>query len=223
LLGGVLALGAFHTAPLLAIPPLDSGSVRSVSDGGFSFSLSAFNRTYSDVVPEDLPPIASGPLVVQPSVPSSRLEIRQHRVELRPVEPGIFDAVLEVTIAGSGILSADLSLFGPSTTLRDQVTLPPQTLRIPSRIQLELRSDGLAVTPLTLPSAIEVRVESAVIGQLVGTCESITTLLPVSCDAAAAALSLLRVPLADPGTTYLIPIDALDDATRGALGLLLGE
>lgn len=228
LLRGLVALailGFLLAGPVQATPANQAGSVSGSGSGsgGFSFSLSAFNRTYSDVVPEDLAPITSGPLVVQPHVPSSRLEIRQHRVELRPVEPGLFDAVLEVTIAGSGILIADLSLFGPSTTLSDQVSLPLQTLRIPSRIQLELRSDGLAVTPLTLPSAIEVRVESAVIGQLIGTCESLTTLLPVSCDTAGAALSRLRVPLAAPGTTYLIPLATLDATTRAALGTLLGE
>ncbi|MBZ0112096.1 MAG: hypothetical protein K8J08_06540, partial [Thermoanaerobaculia bacterium] len=216
----VVALVTLAASPLQAQTPVASGSTGS---GTFSFFLSAFNRTYSDVVPEDLAAVTSGPLVVQPRVPSSLLEIRQHRVDLRPIEPGLFDAVLEVTIAGSGILIAELSLFGPSTILSDLVTLPVQTLRIPSRIQLELRSDGLTVTPLTLPSAIEVRIESAVIGQLIGSCESLTTFLPVSCDAAAVSLSRLQVPLADPGTTYLVPLAALDETTRRALGSLLGE
>lgn len=208
-----LGLTCWFLAVGEALPAQDATSYQALT-------LPALDREYL-ITGLTLPTMARGPLQLTPRVPQGQLELISHQIQLRPRTDRTFDLILEVTLSGQGTLDAELALLAAATSLRDDVTLPPQTLRLPAQIRLEWRDDGLAVTVLELPSAIELRVESALGQRLVGSCRTLAVLGSPACDGLANSLDHLRVPLDATGSTYLIPRAWIDERAGELLHALV--
>lgn len=183
-----------------------------------TFVFERLNRTFRNDGAV-MAPVTQGPMTIELTSPTNALVLESHRLVLEPAGEGTHRARLELTLAGSGSLIADLLVSGLTNRIEDDVTLPRQEKVLEGIIRLDKVPGGYAVTPVELPERFEVAIESRLAGRLVSTCDGLAALpfLPLSCDGLERALSIANVPLPPAGEAYLLPNTELTDADREAL------
>ncbi len=218
LLLAVLALAAVPPSPGSAAPaavPAPSAAA--------SFTFASCNRTYQQLGSE-LAPVTQGGVTIQVRSPENRLDLLSHRLDLAPLADGTHRATFTAEFAGSGELVADVGLGGAVSRLADSVTVPRQERVVDGRVRLGRGEQGYELTPLELPDAVDVRIESQLAGRFAALCDSLT-LVPgvvLDCGLLRAGLSRARVPMPEVGETYLLPEECLDDRLRRRLDAYLG-
>lgn len=173
----------------------------------------------------DLGTLRQGPFTVHLASPDNVLELLTAGLELEPLGDGTHRARVRVAIRGEGRLEAELDLGGEPARLADAVTVPEQSLTVESRLRLAADDGAYEITPLELPAVLQVRIESALLGRLAATCRplALLALTPVDCAGVERALSVAAVPLPEPGVTYLLARERLDEGERRALDAYLAE
>ena len=214
------AAAALGALVLLAWP----AAAAEQSDGSQTFSFSRVNGVYSNPNPE-IAPVRQGPVTVTLRSPANEVEVRENRLLLRPLGGGEHRAWLTLELQGKGDLEADLTMAGATTTMKDVVELPPQTLRLEGRIRLERVAEGYQVTAVELQPEVKLEIRSQVASTLVGTCNRLAFVIPVgpSCGQLERSLNEAVVPLPPPGETLLLPDILLTDEDRGRLDAYLAR
>jgi len=215
---GPPALGAGDAAPAAqpAAQPAATGAPA-------SFTFTPCNRTYQRLGAE-LAPVTQGAMTIAVRSPANRLDLLAHRLDLTPLADGTHRAHFVAEFSGTGELVADVGVGGVVSQLEDTVTVPRQQTVVDGRVRLARDGQGYEITPVELPEAVEVRIESRLAGRFGTLCDSLS-LLPgtmLDCGALRAGLSRARVPMPDPGETYLLPAECLNASLRQRLDAYLG-
>jgi hypothetical protein len=189
--------------------------------------FSKLNRSYTDFVGE-LAPIGEEGMSVVLSSPKQTMILRDHRIRLTPLGSAAGDTFageLELDVQGKGQLVADVTIGPIVRHLTDEVVVPPQTLRLASKVRIRRVADGYEVTPETLPASIEVAVQSQTINQILTLCDQAATLTLGAVDCSGLSRSLTRpaVPLPGGGGTFHLGDSELTDADRLWLDTLIGS
>lgn len=189
--------------------------------------FSKLDRAYTDFVGE-LAPIGEEGMSVVLSSPKQTMILRDHRIRLTPlgsVAGDMFAGELELDVQGKGQLIADVTIGPLVRHLTDEVVVPPQTLRLASRVRIRRVADGYEVTPEALPARIEVAVQSQTINQILALCDQAATLTLGAVDCSGLERSLTRpaVPLPAGGGTFHLGVGELTDADRLWLDTLIGS
>lgn len=207
----LVAAGLGATAALvLAAEPVASGAE--------VFHFPELDRRYQQLATQ-MAPWQEGGLTVALSSPENELELLGHRLVLTPRADGSHDVELTLDFAGSGTLIAALDLAGAPSRFEDRLTVPRQSRTIPARVRLAAVPEGYSITTLMLPVAFPVVIESRLGSQLVAACLPLAALglAPVSCDDLHRAFSLVRLPLPEPGETYLFTAERFSPQSRQRL------
>lgn len=187
-----------------------------------SFTFTPCNRTYQGLG-NDLAPVRQGALTVQLSSPANQLRLMDHRLELTPLADGTHRARFVAEFVGDGELVADIDMGGVASQLEDRVVLPRQSVTVDGRLRLGHGDQGFEITPLELPEAVDLSIQSDLAGRFAGLCDSLS-LIPgmiLDCGAVRAGLSRARVPMPETGETYLLPAECLDEEIELRLNLYL--
>lgn len=185
------------------------------------------NRSYSDFV-GGLAPIGEEGMSVVLSSPKQTMILRDHRIRLTPLSSAAGDTFageLELDVQGKGQLVADVTIGPIVRHLTDEVVVPPQTLRLASKVRIRRVADGYEVTPEALPERIEVAVQSQTINQILAICDQAATLTlgAVDCSGLERALTRPAVPLPGGGGEFHLGDEELTDADRLWLDTLIGS
>ncbi len=207
----------------LALPvfPLLFAPTAAVAEEGAVFELSQLNGVWVDMV-ADLAPIKRGPMTVTVSSPHHRVAVHRNQVRLVPQGDGEVAAFFEVEFEGEGELIADLQA-GVKTRVEDEVTVPRQTLDLEGVVRLEAEPDGIRITFVEMPEAVEIRIESRLLGQLVSACTGFGSFLGIDCDAFARDLESQRIPIPPAGESVLLPNEYITEAERAIFERLAGS
>lgn len=188
-----------------------------------SFEFPLLNRTYEAFV-TDLAPVEIGPAHVALSSPEHSLTVLEHRATLMPGGDGSHLATVELEFLASGRLEADLRIGGIESHVGDDLTVPRQRLVMSGRVSIVRAADGYHITALELPADVEVRIESLLARRLFSICHQMAlVLVNLRCSELEQALTLLRVPLPEPGTTFSLPDSELRPEDRARLEAYLTE
>ncbi len=164
----------------------------------------------------DLAPIEEGPLTIRLSSPEHQLVVHRNRLRLVPNRRGGLDATVEIELEGEGRLHADVEGAGRSgvpagSRFSDDVAVPRQTVRARGEVRLERAADGYRFTVERPGAAAALAIESGIAGQVVGVCRALAVLpfIDLGCDRLEVGLSVIHIPLPEPGTVLLLPADGL--------------
>ncbi len=187
-----------------------------------TFVFPSCNRTFQQLG-GDLAPVRQGAMTIGLSSPRHQLRLFDHRLEMTPLADGTHRARFVAEFAGDGDLVADVDLGGMASRLEDSVVLPRQTTAVDARVRLGHGDQGYEIIPVELPETVELRIRSQLAGRFATLCDTLTLVpgMVADCDALRAALSRARVPMPEPGETYLLPEECLDDDVRLKLDLYL--
>lgn len=188
---------------------------------GESFTFDRCNRVYEQDAGA-LAPMTRGPLTLRLSSPDAVLTLEHHRLDLTPRADGTHRARFEALFVGSATLHVDVDVNGAVSRLSDDVRVPPQRRAVDGVVRLArgVGEDGAPVyelIPVELPETIPVAIESNLAGRLGTMCDGLSLLLPVDCGFVRAALSRVNVPMPEPGETYLLPPECVDEAVAARL------
>lgn len=231
LLGALaLSVGLAAAPPAVALPAADPGGASAESatataavGKAASFTFAPCNRTYQQRNAV-LAPVTQGAMTIAVSSPANHLDLLAHRLDLTPLADGTHRAHFVAEYAGGGELVADVGIGGVTSRLEDTVTVPRQQTVVDGRVRLARGEHGYEITTVELPPTVDVRIESQLAGRFAVLCDSLT-LLPgvvLDCDAVRAGLSHARVPMPEPGETYLLPAECLNATLRHRLDAYLG-
>ena len=164
----------------------------------------------------DFAPVEIGPVTVLLTSPTHTLEVLEHQLSLGPGEDGTDGASLRAKYRGHARLVAELDIAGVGSEIEDQIELPLQETEISGRIEIDRLEDGYRVTTVENPSHVEIQIDSDLAGQLGMLCRGFAVLAMgnVDCDAVDQAMSVLRVPLPEPGEEFFIADGDLTAAER---------
>ena len=173
------------------------------------------NGVHSDLE-TDLTPIQIGPVTVALTSPSHALEVIEHELKLGAAEDGADRAGLRARFQGQAHLVAELEVGGMTSEIDDHVELPLQEIEIAGLIEIAREGDGYRVTVLEAPSQVEILVESDLAGRLGLLCQGFAILAmgSVDCEAVDQAMSVLKVPLPEPGEEFFVASEELTDQER---------
>lgn len=190
-----------------------SGFVPGVAAGqeeGRVVSFERLNRVYEQLI-EDLAPVRIGPAEVVLRSPEHALTVSRHEATLSPGDDGVLETALELELAGSGRIDADITIGSLESRLSQELTVPRQTLRLEGAIKVRRSSEGYWITTVRMPEVAQVRIESELGTQLFSVCRQMAlVLVSLDCDAIERAVTLIRAPLPEAGAEYLI---VYEDAT----------
>lgn len=173
-------------------------------------SFERLNRVYESLI-DDLTPVQIGPAEVLLRSPEHALTVSRHEATFRPGDDGVLETVLELELAGSGRIDADITIGSLESRLSQELTVPRQTLRLEGAIRVRRSGEGYWITTVRMPEAVQVRIESALGTQLFSVCRQMAlVLVALDCDAIERAVTLIRAPLPEAGGEYLI---AMEDTT----------
>ena len=211
------SLGSLLATLLLAAPGAATAD-------GETFSFERVNGVYSNPDPE-LAPIRQGAVTVQMRSPANRLELRENRLLLRPNGDGTHRAWLTIELQGEGDLEADLLIGGMTSTMKDRVSLPPQTLLLEGRVRMERVEAGYRITGVELQRELRLEIRSQLAKGLVTTCTRISILVPLGagCQELERSLSVATIPMPEPGTEFVLSDELLTDADRRRLDSYLSR
>ena len=173
-------------------------------------SFERLNRVYDHLI-DDLVPVRIGPAEVMLRSPEHSLTVTHHAATLSPAHDGVFEAALELEIAGSGRIDADVTIGSLESRLSQELTVPRQTLYLEGLVTVRRAEVGYWITTERMPETAQVRIESELGTQLFTVCRQMAlVLVSLDCDAIERAVTLILAPLPEAGGEYLI---ALEDVT----------
>ena len=178
-------------------------------------SLSHFVGTYEDLE-GGLAPVQSAGMEIRVNSPENRVTIHSNQVELTPTTQGTFRLVFEADVEGAGRLVADIDAPGGARRLEDQVQVRRQTVRASSEVRLERQEEGLGITVVRPGRKVPIKIESALVGQVVGFCElvSIIPLVAMDCQGLERAMGRVEIPLPQRGEQFVLPWGVLSEEER---------
>ena len=108
--------------------------------------------------------------------------------------------------------------------MEDRIVLPEQSQVIEGRVELERTEEGYQITAVELPTHAEIRIDSDLAGNLVTVCKGFAVLpfMNVNCGAVDAAMSVLRLPLPEPGEVFVLAAEDLTEVERRQIDAYLG-
>lgn len=164
----------------------------------------------------DLAPIQIGPVTVVLTSPTHSLEVFEHELRLKVAEDGADAASLRARYQGEAHLVAELEIGGMSSEIDDQIELPLQETEIAGVIEIVREETGYRVTTLEAPSHVEIQVESNLAERLGLLCRGFAVLAMgnVDCEAVDQAMSVVKVPLPEPGEEFFIATEDLTEKER---------
>ena len=178
------------------------------------FRFTKLNRSYDSIV-EELAPVSVGPATVRLSTPQHELRLQSHSVELIRGSASGFGAVLRLTVSGSGLIDADVSMGSVQTRISDRLTLPEQSLSVVGRVSVAPDESGYLVRVLQLQEDVEVAIESQLARQLSALCRPMgLVLVNLDCVSLERSLTRIRVPLPQDEAAYTLPYDELTSEER---------
>ena len=186
-------------------------------------SFERLNRVYESLI-DDLTPVQIGPAEVLLRSPEHALTVRRHQATLRPGDDGVFETALELELAGSGRIDADITIGSLESRLSQELTVPRQTLHLEGAIRVRRSSEGYWITTVRMPEAAQVRIESELGTQLFSVCRQMAlVLVSLDCDAIERAVTLIHAPLPEAGGEYLIALEDVTPEERDAFDRYLME
>jgi hypothetical protein len=208
------SLGVFFIAFVLGAAPVPPGP----------FEFERLNRSYSDVAPEIIP-VTEGLVDVRFSSPNHQLTVLDHSLRLEPGQDGVHTGELRVEFEGRGLLVADIDVAGFGTRMQDQVVVPRQIANLEGRVSVKRAPGGYQVILEELPPRLGIKIESALAGRIVRTCENAVQLSQADIDCSGLDQRLSRVvfPLPRAGEIYLLEEAELTPAERQQLDAYLGD
>ncbi|MEO7794782.1 MAG: hypothetical protein ABIV06_08420 [Thermoanaerobaculia bacterium] len=220
----VVATSLCLMAYAAAVAPAPARSAPGAPTYGLRFEK--LNRTYSDFVGE-LAPIGEEGLSVRLQSSKQAIVLRDHRIRLTPIAgstDGSFAGEIELDVQGKGDLIADVTIGPMVQHLTDVLVVPPQTIRLASKVRIRRVADGYEVLPERLPEKIEVAVQSQTINQILTLCDQAATLSLGAINCAVLQRSLTRpaVPIPAGAGTFLLGNENLTDDDRVRLDAILG-
>jgi hypothetical protein len=167
----------------------------------------------------DLAPIEIGPVTVVLTSPTHFLEVFEHELRLEPGKDGTEAATLRARYQGQAHLVAELGMAGVTSEIDDDIELPLQDTEVSGRIEIVRVGDGYRVTALEAPSHVEIQVESDLAGRLGLLCRGLAVLAMgnVDCEAVDQAMSVVKVPLPEPGEEFFVASEDLTEMERGQI------
>ncbi len=184
-------------------------------------SFERLNRVYEHLI-DDLVPVSIGPAEIMLRSPEHALTVSHHAATLRPLESGVFEVALELEIAGSGRIDADVVIGSLESRLSQELTVPRQTLHLEGAITVRRAEEGYWITTERMPEAAQVRIESELGTQLFTVCRQMAlVLVSLDCDAIERAVTLIRAPLPEAGGEYLIGLEDTTEDERKAFDRFL--
>ncbi len=171
----------------------------------------------------DLAPIEIGPVTVVLTSPTHFLEVFEHELSLAPGEGGAEMATLRARYQGQAHLVADLEVAGMSSEIDDNIELPLQETEVTGLVEIVRVEDGYRVTALEAPSHVEIQVESDLARRLGLLCRGFAVLAMgnVDCEAVDQAMSVVKVPLPEPGEEFFVANEDLTEQERGQIDKVL--
>ena len=193
---------------VLALPAASAPAQDATEDRVVSFER--LNRVYEGLI-DDLTPVQIGPAEILLRSPEHSLTVSRHEATLRPGDDGVFETTLQLELAGSGRIDADITIGSLESRLSQELTVPRQTLHLEGAIKVRRSSEGYWITTVRMPEAARVRIESELGTQLFSVCRQMAlVLVSLDCDAIERAVTLIHAPLPEAGGEYLI---AMEDTT----------
>lgn len=180
---------------------------------GEAIELRFLNGVYTDL-DSDIDPVRQGPLTIRISSPRHQVTVHGNRVWLVPRPDGTLEATVEVDFEGGGDLVAEIEGGGATTPFQDTVTAPRQTVRVTGRTRMEGLAEGYLMTVEEAPPTVTLRIRSELATNLVRVCEALAGFLGLDCSGLEAALSVVTVPLPQPGEQFLVPAALLTPEER---------
>lgn len=170
-----------------------------------TFVVERLNGTYTDLGAR-IKEIDSGLFVVHPTSKHSRLTLAAHSLELTPLGGDEHLARAWFRFEGEAQVAAAFTMAGvPAGGVEDEVEVPVQERRIEARIRLARQGSDYLVTVLESPPHLQVAIRSKLAQQIVDFCEGVSRFsIGSSCGELEAALANPRIPLPEPGETYLL-------------------
>jgi len=173
------------------------------------------NGVHSELT-TDLAPIQMGPMTIILTSPSQTLEVLEHQLGLRSVAEGVDAGRLTARYQGRAHLVAELEIAGMSSEIEDHIELPLQEVNIAGKVRIAKEDDSYRITVIDAPSHVEIEVESDLAERLGLLCQGFAVLAmgSVDCDAVDQAMSVIRVPLPEPGDEFVVAGEELTEHER---------
>ena len=202
--------------PAAPAPAQDEAEARVVS-------FERLNRVYENLI-DDLTPVRIGPAEVLLRSPEHALTVNRHEAALRPGDDGVLETALELELAGSGRIDADITIGSLKSRLSQELVVPRQTLLLEGAIRVRRSGEGYWITTVRMPEAAQVRIESELGTRLFTVCRQMAlVLVSLDCDAIERAVTLIRAPLPEAGGEYLIAYEDVAPEEREAFDRFLLE
>lgn len=182
-----------------------------------TFEMPRLNEVYTNVI-SDVLPIRQGPITVQLKFLEHSVELRNHRLEVsRDSEEQSYRFRIVVTVQGEADVESHLEIAGLPASLEDEIRLPLQSISISGRADVWRDTEGYHVSPQELPPYIQVEIESHLAQNMVTLCNGLAFLpgFGSACEGLEQSLAFIRIPLPEPGDTYLVPLSVLTDEEIG--------
>ncbi len=177
-------------------------------------SFERLNRVYEHLI-DDLAPMRIGPAEVMLRSPEHAVTVIRHAATLRPVGDGVFEAGVELEIAGSGRIDAEVAIGSLESRLSQELTVPRQTLHLEGAVTVRRGEEGYWIVAERMPDAVQVRIESELGTQLFTVCRQMAlVLVSLDCAAIERAVTLIRAPLPEAGGEYLIGMEDTTEEER---------
>ena len=165
----------------------------------------ALDRTYSEFV-EELAPIQLSSLTVVLRSPEHSMSLESHSARLTPLGDSRYDTIVTFSFHGQGMLDADVTIGLVESQLQDQITLPQQSLQLAGRVHIESGESGYTIRLIeSFQETADVQIESQIASRIIPLCKQLAfVLVSLPCDILQEALSVVRVPIPQPGTTFFL-------------------
>ena len=188
------------------------------------FVFERLNRTFESFV-EDLSPIELGSIRVGLSSPEHSMTLERHSARLLALGDGEYRTRLEFDFHGDGILAVQIEIGGVESELQDELVLPSQSLVLEGLLKIEPIEDGYEITLLeAFQEDVAVKIESKIAGRIVPLCRQLSlVLLNLGCDVLEETLSVVRVPMPEPGATFFLPREELTESEIEELDAFLAS
>lgn len=201
-----------RTWPWLAALLLAAGAL---AEEPAEIEVGFLNGVYANL-DSGIAPVRRGALTLHLSSPSHRLTVHGNRLRLATDGGGALDADLEVDFEGEGDIVVVLESGGLKNRIDDHVSAPRQSVTVTGKALLERVAGGYLMTVVDAQPTVDLEIESAMAGRLVGLCKAFEKLplIPVDCSGIETALSVVTVPLPQSGERFLVPAERLTDSEK---------
>ena len=168
------------------------------------------NDVYQDL-DSNLQPIRQGSITIRVSSPEHRLTVHGNRLTLAANDDGSLDASMEVDFEGRGHLIADVENIG---RFEDRVEAPRQTVRAAGVVRLTRSEGSYLFTVVESDPSVGLEIKSGLAGQIVSACRVFAMLMSLPCDGLETSLSVIQVPMPEPGEQFQVRADLLSDEEK---------